>query len=633
MTLRNATPHRFSPMGLSDTLDITDVFPGAMASLQNLIPDPTTTNIWTCRPASIEDTTFGSFTTPGAISVLKVVGGIVYGLIASGRFAGKDEPFSYNLATNTFNPVANVTGTNTPTTQATTGDWVPPTMDGVGAFIVVTHPGFSGGNYFGAFDITNPSSPRWHADNLLATGAIMTLATLVAGTAYTAGTYLNVPLTGGSGAGATADIVVAGGGVTSVTLDTSGSAYVIGDTLSAAAANIGGTGTGFSIKVATIQNAGLIQFSTPPAWVRQFNERAYFGINPTAGLPSVVFTDPLVLGASNANQALTFGDTTPLIAATPLPLSTTLGGIIQSLIVFKSLNGVVQITGDAATTDLAVNVLPGGSGTLSPRSIVSLPTGIAYLDHDGFRSIDFNATISDPIGASGTGVTVPFLKPVAPSRVNAASNGSVLRVSVQNSVAIGQPWQEYWYDLVRKVWSGPHTFPSTCIDVYGPDFVLAPQSVVASLWTSQTIATASSTYTENGISLTWAFQTAMWADNQQMAEGEVVEMQVKTSEVRAVSSINVSIEDENQEPLGFTAYNYSPLMGTLFDTAGSLFDTAGSVFDSGGSNALAARKISFSAPVVYNRLAVQVTGVSALGFQLGDIYIRARVLGYMQQVP
>ena len=34
MTLRNATPHRFSPNGLSDSLDITDVFPGAMANLQ-----------------------------------------------------------------------------------------------------------------------------------------------------------------------------------------------------------------------------------------------------------------------------------------------------------------------------------------------------------------------------------------------------------------------------------------------------------------------------------------------------------------------------------------------------------------------------------------------------------------------
>jgi hypothetical protein len=86
------------------------------------------------------------------------------------------------------------------------------------------------------------------------TGLILTLNTLVGGTSYTNGTYTNVTLTGGSGSGAKATIVVSGATVTAVTLTKAGNGYVVGNTLSATAASIGGTGTGFSIKVATINN-------------------------------------------------------------------------------------------------------------------------------------------------------------------------------------------------------------------------------------------------------------------------------------------------------------------------------------------------------------------------------------------
>lgn len=86
------------------------------------------------------------------------------------------------------------------------------------------------------------------------TGLILTLNTLVGGSTYTNGTYTNVTLTGGSGAGAKATIVVSGATVTSVTLTKPGNGYTVGNTLSATAASIGGSGTGFSIKVATIND-------------------------------------------------------------------------------------------------------------------------------------------------------------------------------------------------------------------------------------------------------------------------------------------------------------------------------------------------------------------------------------------
>ena len=82
-------------------------------------------------------------------------------------------------------------------------------------------------------------------------GKILTLTNRVGGSAYTNGTYNGVALTGGTGTGATANIVVSGGAVTTVTLVNGGAGYDVGETLSAAAANIGGTGAGFTIQVGT----------------------------------------------------------------------------------------------------------------------------------------------------------------------------------------------------------------------------------------------------------------------------------------------------------------------------------------------------------------------------------------------
>lgn len=82
-------------------------------------------------------------------------------------------------------------------------------------------------------------------------GMVGLLGTITSGSSYTNGTYGGVPLTGGSGSGATANITVSGGIVTSVTVLNPGIAYVVGDVLSANSANIGGSGAGFSVPVAS----------------------------------------------------------------------------------------------------------------------------------------------------------------------------------------------------------------------------------------------------------------------------------------------------------------------------------------------------------------------------------------------
>jgi len=98
-------------------------------------------------------------------------------------------------------------------------------------------------------------------DTAVSAGAILT-----AGAAYTDGVYPVTPLTGGTGTGATADITVAGGLVTVVTPNNAGNGYVIDDTLSADAANIGGTGAGFTYQVTGLVGSLDSEFDMPPEY-------------------------------------------------------------------------------------------------------------------------------------------------------------------------------------------------------------------------------------------------------------------------------------------------------------------------------------------------------------------------------
>ena len=86
-------------------------------------------------------------------------------------------------------------------------------------------------------------------------GVISGASTLVGGSLYTNGFYENVALSGGSGSGATADILITGNTVTSCTIKNGGSYYAVGDVLGTDQDNIGGTGSGFSINVSLISNA------------------------------------------------------------------------------------------------------------------------------------------------------------------------------------------------------------------------------------------------------------------------------------------------------------------------------------------------------------------------------------------
>ena len=100
-----------------------------------------------------------------------------------------------------------------------------------------------------------------------ATGSIDGATLTDAGSSYTDGTYNSTALTGGTGTGATANIVVAGNVVTSATIFAPGTGYTIGDTLSASIPS----GSGFELTVSSV--VGLTSL-----WQHEFGTDAVQGV-------------------------------------------------------------------------------------------------------------------------------------------------------------------------------------------------------------------------------------------------------------------------------------------------------------------------------------------------------------------
>lgn len=665
----SASPIYFAAKGLSDALDATDEFHGAMASLSNLVFDPSATDVMQCRAASVP-LLLAKYPNPilsfGFVSVFIVVGDILYGMVASKLHPGKDQPFAFNLATNASITVPGSTAANTPTSPATSGAWVPPQMDVIGTKVVLTHPGFATGPFATATDtITFAANPA-NGDTLTfgaqatnqAAGVLGSLITFVTGTpaAYQVQIGANLAATlanllaflqssGDANLGACTYAVV--GSVLTVSYiapGADGNTYPItSSALNAAVASptlTGGAGYHFgwfdiSTPSAPVYGAGNMAINPLPAVpsaVSQFNSRAYFLVNPLNGQPGLIPSDPLnALSNSNGSYVLTFGDNLPLTALAGLPLTNQLGGVIQSLIVFKGGTNIYQVTGDplpnTAAGAWAKNTLNVATGTLAPRSIVSTPVGLNFLSPQGYRVIDFDARVSQPTGADGKGVTVPFIQCPVPSRVAAACNAKILRVSL--TTAQGAQW-EFWLDIARQVWTGPHTFPANMIAPYKNTFIISPIALPNAIYQSDWLQNSGSTFVEAGTQLTWDWQTSLLPDMKDMQQHELHETIIKFSSATGASASMIDeagnvVSDAN----GNGAATATLPASTVTVNWGSATYQASILY--GQTFAMSPVQINWPAPITFGRASLQLTGTSDSVTRIGALSMRIEQLGYLPQ--
>lgn len=100
------------------------------------------------------------------------------------------------------------------------------------------------------------------------TTAIQSVAIATPGTLYTDNIYNNVPLLSlnGTGAGAEATVTIFGGAVVDIEITLGGDGYKINDTLFINAADVGGTGSGFTCKVTQVTDSLDSEFNMPPEY-------------------------------------------------------------------------------------------------------------------------------------------------------------------------------------------------------------------------------------------------------------------------------------------------------------------------------------------------------------------------------
>jgi hypothetical protein len=285
------------------------------------------------------------------------------------------------------------------------------------------------------------------------TGPLITLGAITGGAAYTNGTYTNVPLTGGLGSGAIATITVAAGAVTTVSLTDLGAGYTPGDVLSAAAANIGGTGAGFSVPVATITVAytqsgvGYTVGNTLSASATNLGGTVTTAFSIPVATISSVFTasadnvyqfDSSYDSQGGVNQLLVHpGQNLAQVD------STTNTPVLYGAITGTTLTELRDVSGPEPTGDIVS--VSGGVVALHPYIFVYGNSGLIKNNSKG-NPLDWNSTDANEVNVA-TGKIVKGL-PVR-GGTNAPSGlfwslDSLIRVSY-----IGAP--DYWrYDIITS---------------------------------------------------------------------------------------------------------------------------------------------------------------------------------------
>ncbi len=537
MAIRRAYPIRFTPRGIADAFDATDVFPGACQRLSNLVFDQGNPEIVVSRPGvGTALTSFGGFTSPTFVSVHIAIGNVIYGMVSTGRNPGQDEPFAYNVLTNTFTTITGVTAGNTPASPATSGAWTPPTMAVISTKIIVTHPGFNGtgSNFFGVIDISNPAAPTWTAANT-ATNALPGVPTSVA----------------------------------------------------------------------------------------NFNNRAYYAVGNV-----LYYSDVLVpTTRTNATQSLTVGDTTAIVAQSGLPIQTTSAGVIGALVVFKG-SQIWQVTGDAALTNLALNYITLTTGTQAPRSVVQTLFGITFSGIDGPYVLSFLGTLgalSNTPGQGGTAdIQFPFIFATTPSRIASGYSGNVLRICVPTVILGVAQTNDYWFDVHRKRWTGPHTFTYDCVSQVSNYFVISGADHGAALYKSQSVPDATSVYTDAGAALTSRITSSSFPKTGHMQQIQVVESTQELSSSGGSVNYNVTALDDQNNTLGAT-FVMTPASGINWG--------GGTNWGSGALWTSAAKiphvyNLPWPAPLVFQKMAVDIIASSANALAIGTFFARYQDTGY-----
>lgn len=359
--------------------------------------------------------------------------------------------------------------------------------------------------------------------------------------------------------------------------------------------------------------------SATPVAVANFNNRAYFAVSNRTE-----YTDVLTLNRAAAAQSLTFGDASALTALSGLPIQTTSSGVTQALLAFKAFQ-VWQVTGDPVSGDLSENFISIIVGSSSPRSIIQSPQGTYFasffapmmIDQFGLlRAVTHALTDTEP------DVRAAWQNAVTPSRIAGGYTGRVYRVSMETIINGQDVVNDYWFDENKRRWTGPHSFPYDCVSQLGSFFILSSNANPGKLFKSEPLPSSTSTYLDNGAAIMSTEQSSTFPKTQDMAMNQVVESTIELSSSGSPASYAITALDEGGNTLNSCIV---PVMssGTLWGAG-----VWGGFNWASSQNRPATYTVPWTAPLVFNKMAIYITVTSGTAIALGTFFARYKKLGY-----
>jgi hypothetical protein len=323
---------------------------------------------------------------------------------------------------------------------------------------------------------------------------------------------------------------------------------------------------------------------------------------------------------------VTVGDTTAVTALSGLPVQTTSAGVQAALVAFKSSN-VWQITGDTTTNNLALNYISLTTGCVSPRSVVQGPFGVFFAGVDSPYILNFLGALgalSHTPGNDGIAdLQVPFQSTTQASRIAASFSGNIYRVCVPTLVLGVAQTNDYWYDIRRKRWTGPHTFIYDCAAQFGNSFVLSSASQGAALFVSTTIPNANSVYTDAGTPITAHLKSSDFPKTGHMQQVQVVESTIEVGSAGVTENFNVTAIDTQGSTIN-TTFVMTPPAGAVwnaFKWGAANWSTSASI--------PSVVTVPWTVPLVFQKMAIDVTVTPVNQVQIGTFFARYQDAGYM----
>jgi hypothetical protein len=245
-----------------------------------------------------------------------------------------------------------------------------------------------------------------------------------------------------------------------------------------------------------------------------------------------------------------------------------------------------------------------------------------FMAVDGIRTINFFGFLSDP----NPDLAVPFIYAGTPSRCCAGFNSDTYRIFTNNTSVTGTSKQDWWYNLSRKSWTGPHTFQYDLAIPLSNDFLLASVDNLGGMWGSYTVQNHNglgTTFTENGTDLTWGYGTVAMADLDNIYANSLERTTLEIAVPSSGQTYNFAVNNESGTQLA----SASVTEGTSEMIWGS--SKWGVAMWGASTTGLAPLTIDWNQVAVSNRFVFEATGPSGLGFKISSLHCGYKRLNYL----